>query len=107
MGRIEKPHHWFLDGTIPDPFSGVTNKVMTRLIAARLPVPYPLIRPLTLVLDVAQDDEKGMAAREFVEYALHQAGQGQAILAGFFPFDPPTLRGEMAKLEPAPVDTEQ
>lgn len=59
---------------------------------------YPLIRPLTVVLDVGREDDKAMAVREFVEYALHQAGQSQAILAGFFPFDPPTLRGEMAKL---------
>ncbi|TWU29045.1 substrate-binding domain-containing protein [Novipirellula artificiosorum] len=60
---------------------------------------YPLIRPLTLVLDVGQDSDQARATREFVRYALHQAGQSQDILAGFFPFDPPTLLAEIAKLE--------
>ncbi|WP_197231512.1 PstS family phosphate ABC transporter substrate-binding protein [Novipirellula artificiosorum] len=60
---------------------------------------YPLIRPLTLVLDLGQTGARADANREFVRYALHQAGQSQSILAGFFPFDPPTLRGERAKLE--------
>ncbi|KAA5540914.1 hypothetical protein FYK55_18535 [Roseiconus nitratireducens] len=60
---------------------------------------YPLVRPFSLVLDVGQTDAKSIASREFVRYALSQAGQMQAILAGFFPFDPPTLRGEMLKVD--------
>ncbi len=59
---------------------------------------YPLTRPLTLVLDIGQTGDKAAASREFVRYALSQAGQMQAIFVGFFPFDPPTLRAEMAKL---------
>ncbi len=61
---------------------------------------YPLTRPLTLVLDVgAKHGEHSVASREFVRYALSQAGQMQAIVAGFFPFDPPMLRAEMLKVD--------
>lgn len=59
---------------------------------------YPIIRPLTLVLDLGQNTEKAVANREFVRYALTQTGQTQAILSGFYPFDPPTLRAETEKL---------
>ena len=62
---------------------------------------YPLIRPLTLVLDKGQKSPEAHASREFVRYALDQEGQAQAILSGFFPFDPPLLRGELLKLKPA------
>jgi phosphate transport system substrate-binding protein len=68
---------------------------------------YPLTRPMTMVLDLGQTSTEAQAAREFVRYALGQAGQSQAILSGFFPFDPPTLRGEMLKLgsdaQPSPA----
>ncbi len=60
---------------------------------------YPLTRPLTLVLDVGQKGEKAEASREFVRYALSHAGQMQAILSGFYPFDPPTLRAELLKVD--------
>ncbi len=60
---------------------------------------YPIVRPLTLVLDLGIEGESGAASRELARYALTQAGQMQAILAGFFPFDPPTLRGELEKLD--------
>ena len=60
---------------------------------------YPLTRPLTLVLDVGQKSEKTAANREFVRYALSHAGQMQAILSGFFPFDPPTLRAQLLKVD--------
>jgi phosphate transport system substrate-binding protein len=60
---------------------------------------YPLTRPMTLILDVGQRGEQAVASREFARYALSQAGQVQAILAGFFPFDPPTLRAELVKLD--------
>ncbi len=55
---------------------------------------YPLMRPLCLVLDLGQSADAVSANREFVHYALSQAGQTQSILAGFFPFDPPTLRAQ-------------
>ncbi len=59
---------------------------------------YPLVRPMTIVLDVGRNDEQARANREFLRFALHQSGQAQTILCGFFPFDPPTLRGELLKL---------
>jgi phosphate transport system substrate-binding protein len=62
---------------------------------------YPLTRPLTLILDLGQTGDQVQASREFARYAISQAGQAQAILAGFFPFDPPTLRAEQAKLTEA------
>jgi hypothetical protein len=52
-----------------------------------------------VVLDVGQEGEATVANREFVRFALSQAGQMQAILAGFFPFDPPTLRGQLSKVD--------
>jgi len=60
---------------------------------------YPLIRPLTLVLDAGRTSDQSAANREFARYALSQAGQMQAILDGFFPFDPPTLRAERMKID--------
>jgi phosphate transport system substrate-binding protein len=59
---------------------------------------YPLTRPLTLVIDAGQTSDQAKASQAFVRYALAQAGQMQAILSGFFPFDPPTLRAESLKL---------
>ncbi|WDI43822.1 substrate-binding domain-containing protein [Bremerella sp. P1] len=59
---------------------------------------YPMIRPLTLVMDLGQNKDKVAANKEFIRYALAQTGQTQDILAGFFPFDPPTLRNELSKL---------
>lgn len=60
---------------------------------------YPLIRPLTLVLDMGAQGPQADANREFVRYALGHSGQMQTILSGFFPFDPPTLRAEASKIE--------
>ncbi len=60
---------------------------------------YPLTRPLTLIIDAGMTGEKAEASREFVRFALSQAGQMQGILAGFFPLDPPTLRGELLMLD--------
>ncbi len=59
---------------------------------------YPLTRPLTLVIDAGQTSEQARASREFVRYALGQAGQTQAILVGFFPVDLPLLRAGLQKL---------
>lgn len=60
---------------------------------------YPLTRPLTLVFDLGQAADKTAANREFVHYALSHPGQVQAILSGFFPFDPPTLRAQNMKID--------
>ena len=60
---------------------------------------YPLTRPLTLVMDLGQAPDKTAANREFVHYALSHPGQVQAILSGFFPFDPPTLRAQNMKID--------
>ena len=59
---------------------------------------YPLTRPLTLVIDMGQTSENAKASQEFVHYALCQAGQAEAILAGFFPVDLPLLRAGLQKL---------
>lgn len=61
---------------------------------------YPLMRPLTLVLDLGQTDGKAKASQEFVRYALSQSGQSQAILVGFFPVDLPLLRAGLEHLSP-------
>ncbi|MFN3191136.1 MAG: PstS family phosphate ABC transporter substrate-binding protein [Aureliella sp.] len=59
---------------------------------------YPLTRPLTMLLDVGQTSDDGIAAQEFVHYSLCQAGQAEAILVGFFPVDLPLLRAGLQKL---------
>ncbi len=59
---------------------------------------YPLMRPLTLVVDLGQTGAKAKASQEFVRYALCQAGQTQAILVGFFPVDLPLLRAGLEHL---------
>lgn len=61
---------------------------------------YPLMRPLTLVVDLGQTDDKAKAGQEFVRYALSQSGQSQAILVGFFPVDLPLLRAGLEHLSP-------
>ncbi len=61
---------------------------------------YPLMRPLTLVVDLGQTDDQAKASQEFVRYALCQAGQTQAILVGFFPVDLPLLRAGLEHLSP-------
>lgn len=61
---------------------------------------YPLMRPLTLVVDLGQTDAKAKASQEFVRYALSQSGQSQAILVGFFPVDLPLLRAGLEHLSP-------
>lgn len=60
---------------------------------------YPLTRALSLVIDIGQSEPSATAAREFVRYALGQAGQTQAILVGFFPVDSPLLRAELDRLD--------
>jgi phosphate transport system substrate-binding protein len=63
---------------------------------------YPITRPLTLVFDLEGENETTAANRELIKFALAQTGQSNTILAGFFPFDPPTLRAEQSKLQKGP-----
>ncbi len=63
---------------------------------------YPITRPLTLVFDLEGENVKAAANRELIKFALAQTGQSNTILAGFFPFDPPTLRAERSKLNEGP-----
>ncbi len=65
---------------------------------------YPITRPLTLVFDLEGQGEQATANREFVKHALAKSGQSSTILAGFFPYDPATLRGELSKLELGETD---
>ncbi len=59
---------------------------------------YPLVRPLSLVLDkslVAKDDGLREAILRFI---LSRDGQTEAIRAGFYPLDPNFIRQEVAQL---------
>lgn len=62
---------------------------------------YPLTRPFTLVVDVAQTGAEAKASQEFVRYALCLQGQTEAIFKGFFPVDLPLLRAGIQRLSPA------
>lgn len=64
---------------------------------------YPLTRPLTLVLDLGQEGSTAQAAREFVQYALCNSGQTEAIMVGFYPVDLPLLRAGQQRLGAALV----
>ncbi|MBX3420439.1 MAG: substrate-binding domain-containing protein [Pirellulaceae bacterium] len=57
---------------------------------------YPLVRPLSIVLDLGQAQNK--LAIEFVRYVLSQSGQAENVLAGYFPVDLPLIRAELAQL---------
>ena len=60
---------------------------------------YPLTREMTVVLDMGQTDANAKAAKEFVHYALCQAGQAAAISASYFPVDLPLLRASLHKFQ--------
>lgn len=60
---------------------------------------YPLIRPLSIVIDLANPDIK--RSLEFVRYVLSQSGQAENVLAGYYPIDLPLIRAAMAKLQDA------
>lgn len=62
---------------------------------------YPITRPMTLVFDLGNAETAGVNC-EFIRFTLSREGQTKAILAGLFPYDPPTLRAQMAKLEQEP-----
>ncbi len=58
---------------------------------------YPLIRPLTIVIDLGSPESKRTI--EFVRYILSQSGQAENVLAGYFPIDLPLIRAEVARLQ--------
>lgn len=64
---------------------------------------YPLTRPMSVVLDLGQTSQNAKASQELVHYALCQAGQSQAIVAGLYPVDLPLLRAGLQRLGAAHV----
>ena len=60
---------------------------------------YPITRPLTLVFDLEAEGTAPLQIANLFGTPIAQAGQSSAILAGFFPFDPPTLLAESSKME--------
>ncbi len=88
-----------------------SNVKMLQLVAGGKAIPsddhavlsghYPLTRPLTLVIDIAQGDAQAIASREFVRYALGHAGQTQTVMDGFFPVELPLMEAGIAKLDSA------
>jgi len=60
---------------------------------------YPLIRPLSIVIDLGNPEVK--RSLEFVRYILSQTGQAENVLAGYYPIDLPLIRAAMAKLQEA------
>ena len=61
---------------------------------------YPMTRPMCLVLDAGDESKQGKANIEFVRFVLAREGQTGSILVGLYPYDPPTLRAQLAKLGP-------
>ncbi len=57
---------------------------------------YPLVRPLSIVVDLGNPDRARIV--EFLRYILSQSGQAENVLAGYFPVDLPRLRAEIAEL---------
>lgn len=57
---------------------------------------YPLVRPLSIVMDMGNVENK--ATVEFLRYVLSQSGQAENVLAGYYPVDLPLIRAGMAKL---------
>ncbi|MEM8670002.1 MAG: substrate-binding domain-containing protein [Planctomycetota bacterium] len=59
---------------------------------------YPMMRSFCLVFDLGQEGKTATANREFVRYAITQAGQNEAVLAGFLPYDPESLRAQELRI---------
>lgn len=60
---------------------------------------YPLMRALTIVVDMGQTDANAKAAQEYVHFALCQSGQASAIGASYFPVELRSLRASLHKLQ--------
>jgi phosphate transport system substrate-binding protein len=59
---------------------------------------YPMVRPLSLVLDRAQLGQDRGLRQSILKYILSRDGQREAILAGFFPLNPDFIRQELVQL---------
>ncbi len=59
---------------------------------------YPMVRPLSLVLDRGQLTQDGGLRASILKYILSRDGQREAILAGFFPLNPDFIRQELVQL---------
>ena len=59
---------------------------------------YPMVRPLSLVLDRAQLSQDGGLRGSILKYILSRDGQREAILNGFFPLNPDFIRQELVQL---------
>jgi len=59
---------------------------------------YPMVRPLSLVLDRAQLQQDGGLRASILKYILSRDGQREAMLAGFYPLNPDFIRQELVQL---------
>lgn len=59
---------------------------------------YPLVRPLSLVLDKSLVAKDNGLREAILRYILSRDGQTEAIRAGFYPLDPNFIRQEVAQL---------
>jgi phosphate transport system substrate-binding protein len=57
---------------------------------------YPLVRPLSVVVNLEQSPTKRNI--EFAKYILSQSGQAENLLAGYFPVDVPLIRAKLSML---------
>jgi phosphate transport system substrate-binding protein len=57
---------------------------------------YPLVRPLSIVIDLGSANKNTL---EFVHYMLSQSGQTETVLAGLFPIDLPLMRAELQTID--------
>jgi phosphate transport system substrate-binding protein len=59
---------------------------------------YPLVRPLSLVLDKSLVSKDNGLREAILRFILSRDGQTEAIRAGFYPLDPNFIRQEVAQL---------
>lgn len=59
---------------------------------------YPLVRPLSLVLDKSLLAKDNGLRESIIRYILSRDGQSEAIRAGFYPLDPNFIRQEISQL---------
>ncbi len=58
---------------------------------------YPLVRPLSLILDKSLLSKDNGLRESILRYILSRDGQAEAIRAGFYPLDPNFIRQEVAQ----------
>lgn len=59
---------------------------------------YPLVRPLTLLMDEKQLSTDGGLRREVISYVLSHDGQAEVVRAGFFPVSPHFIAQQMSAI---------